>query len=261
MSRDRDPDAAAGAGEPTWADLTPDVVAAQLADRPVRAYPALLSTEADAMAWARDGAPHGAVVVADYQASPRGRGGLPWEVSPGQGLGFSLVLRPALEPSREGWLYTVATCALTDLVRPRDGAASIRWPDEAVAEGRRVAAVGIHVEHDADGIDWAVLTALVEDARPPRARLLADAVDTIERRLGQDTDEVLVVHEQRCATLGRRVLAHLIPLGPAGTRIEGEAVGCRADGSLAIETGPGRRIAIPPRDLGRLEELEDGSAV
>ncbi|MDQ4130536.1 MAG: hypothetical protein M3133_06040, partial [Actinomycetota bacterium] len=74
--------------------------------RPVRTYPAILSTSADAFAWARAGAPEGALVVADYQAAPRGRAGLPWEVRPGEGLGFSLVLRPELPPEREGWLYT-----------------------------------------------------------------------------------------------------------------------------------------------------------
>ena len=71
----------AAAGVPS--DLDPDVLAQALPGRPVRSYPALLSTDADAQAWARTGASAGAVVVADYQASPRGRGGLPWTVRPG----------------------------------------------------------------------------------------------------------------------------------------------------------------------------------
>ncbi|HWH34036.1 MAG TPA: hypothetical protein VNT56_01805 [Acidimicrobiales bacterium] len=54
-------------------DLSAGVLAAALPDRPLRSYPAPLSTEADALAWARAGAPVGAVVVADYQAAPRGR--------------------------------------------------------------------------------------------------------------------------------------------------------------------------------------------
>jgi BirA family transcriptional regulator, biotin operon repressor / biotin---[acetyl-CoA-carboxylase] ligase len=240
---------------PSWADLDHALVAEELPDRSLRTYPALLSTEADAMAWARDGAPQGALVVADYQASPRGRGGLPWKVSAGRGLGFSLVLRPRIEPAREGWLYTVATAALADVLEEAHGARPrISWPDEVMVDGRREAAVGIHAEPDAHGIAWAVVTVLIIDAQPPRAPLLGRTVAGIERRLDQPTDEVLVDHEARCATLGTTVRAHLVPLGPAGTRIEGVAVACRSDGSLAIETGPGRRIAIPPRDLGRLEE-------
>ena len=56
-------------------DLAADALAADLPGRPLRSYPALLSTEADALAWARAGGPGGAVVVAGYQASPRGRAG------------------------------------------------------------------------------------------------------------------------------------------------------------------------------------------
>ena len=240
----------------SWADLAHDVLAEELPGRPLRTYPALLSTEADAMAWARTEAPDGALVVADYQASPRGRGGLPWEVHAGRGIGFSLVLRPTLEPAREGWLYTVATSGLAAVVETAQGApAAVRWPDEILVDGQRAAAVGVYAEPEATGLDWAVMTVLLVEADPPRAPLLGRAVTAIEQRLERETDDVLREHEQRCATLGRRVRAHLVPLGPAGTVIEGEAVGCRADGALAIETGPGRRIAIPPRDLGRLEEL------
>jgi BirA family transcriptional regulator, biotin operon repressor / biotin---[acetyl-CoA-carboxylase] ligase len=238
-----------------WADLTHDAVALELPGRALRSYPALLSTEADASAWAREGAPHGALVVADYQASPRGRGGLPWLVRPGRGLGFSLVLRPDLAAEREGWLYTVASCAISDVLWERSLPPTIRWPDEVLLEERRVAAVGIHAEPGPGGIAWALVTVLLEDALPPRAPLLARTVAAVERRLTEPTDGLLRDHEARCATVGRRVRVDLVPLGPAGTRVEGLAVGTRADGSLAVETGPGRRIAIPPRDLGRLHEL------
>lgn len=257
MSRRHDPvpgAAADPAAVPTWADLTQEVVEAALGDRSVRAYPAMLSTEADATAWARRGGPHGAVVVADYQASPRGRGGLPWHSEPGCGLGFSLLLRPQLEAARDGWLYTVTTCALTATLADADGRLEIRWPDEVLADSRRVAGVGVHVEEGPAGIDAAVVTVLVEDAAPPRAPLLAELVTAIEQRLADDPEELIAAHTARCRTLGRQVVAHLVPLGPAGARIEGEAVGSRPDGSLAIQTGPGRRIAVPPRDLGRLEE-------
>jgi BirA family biotin operon repressor/biotin-[acetyl-CoA-carboxylase] ligase len=73
-------------------DLAADVLAADLPGRPLRSYPALLSTEADALAWARAGAPDGAVVVAGYQASPRGRAGLPWQVQQGTGRPRGLAL-------------------------------------------------------------------------------------------------------------------------------------------------------------------------
>ncbi|MDQ3931293.1 MAG: hypothetical protein M3252_00415, partial [Actinomycetota bacterium] len=134
-------------------DLSPDAVAEALPDRPVRSYPAILSTSADALAWARAGAPEGAVVVADYQASPRGRAGLPWQVRPGEGLGFSLVLRPQLPPEREGWLYTVAASGMADVLGPQT---RIQWPDEVVRDDERAGAVGVEVELAGQTTSWAV---------------------------------------------------------------------------------------------------------
>ena len=161
---------------PTATDLSLEALAGALPGRPLRSYPALLSTEADALAWARAGAPAGAVVVSDYQASPRGRAGWPWEVRPGAGLGFSVVLRPNLAARREGWLYTIATSGLADALGDD---ATIEWPDEVTIAGRRAGAVGVQVEQREHGLAWAVVSVLVVEATPPRGELLARVVEAI----------------------------------------------------------------------------------
>jgi BirA family biotin operon repressor/biotin-[acetyl-CoA-carboxylase] ligase len=232
------------------ADLSAAELARALPDRPVRTYPALLSTEADALAWARSGARSGAVVVADYQASPRGRAGWPWTVEPGRDLAFSLVLRPHLPPDREGWLYTVAASALADVV---GGSAAIDWPDEVQADGRSAAAVGVVTEMAADGLAWAVVNVLVRDSRPPRAQALAATVSAIEERARQAPDDVLADYLRRCATIGRSVRAKLVPMGPAGVVVAGRAADVVDDGALVVETGNGRRVAVRPQSLGVLE--------
>jgi len=165
-------------------DLDAGDLAATLGDRPVRTYPALLSTEAVAMAWARDGAPSGAVVVADYQASPRGRGGLPWTVQPGVGLGCTLLLRPELAPEREGWPYVAALLALHDALDRPD--AQLAWPDEVHdGGGTPLARLGAYVELGPMRTEWVSLTVLVEDARPPRGNLLARLVSALEQRMSE----------------------------------------------------------------------------
>lgn len=231
-------------------DLTADALAAELPGRPVRSYPALLSTEADALAWARAGAPDGAVVVAGYQASPRGRAGLPWQVRQGTGLAFSLILRPELPADREGWVYTVATSGLADAV----GAdASIAWPDEIRRGQQRAGAVGAWVELAAEGVSWAVVNLLVPGVAPPRGPVLARIVEAIGRSQRTPAEVVLAGYRARCATLGMAVRARLIPLGPSGPRVQGTAVDVLADGALVIETATGRRVAVRPQNLGLLE--------
>lgn len=124
-----------------------DEVVSALAGREVRAYPALVSTEADALAWARAGASSGSVVVAGHQVSPRGRGGFPWEIDPGRDIAFSMVLRPGLPPEREGWVYVVAVSALADVIGGR-----IAWPDEVRVDGGRAGAVSVQVGPE---LEWA----------------------------------------------------------------------------------------------------------
>jgi BirA family biotin operon repressor/biotin-[acetyl-CoA-carboxylase] ligase len=234
-------------------DLSLEALRPLLPGREIRTYPAVLSTAADAMAWARAGGASGSVVVADYQASPRGRGGLEWRVRPGVSLCFSMVLRPELPVEREGWLYTVGATALADSAGPD---AEIEWPDRVLSGGVEVAALGLHAELGPDGVDWAVVNVLVPDAGVPRGPLVSGIVDAIERRLAMRQDAVLVDYLARCRTIGRRVRARLIPLGPGGLKIEGAAVESKLDGALTIETLRETHVSVRPQNLGMLEPLE-----
>ena len=234
-------------------DLDPAHVGAALGDRPVRCYPALLGTEPVAMAWAREGVASGAVVTADYQASPRGRGGWPWTVRAGHGLGFTLVVRPDLEPEREGWPYVPCLLALLDVVGAADS--RLLWPDTVcTGTGEVLARLGVYVELGPSRTEWATVTVLVEHAEPPRAPLLARLVDALEQRLAQGAEQVLADYLPRCATLGRQQRARLVPLGPGGPEVVGEAVAVLADGALVLRTARGSRVAVPPQNLGLLDD-------
>lgn len=240
-------------------DLDSVAVAAALPGRPVRAYPALLSTEADAMAWARAGTPSGSVVVADYQVSPRGRAGLPWLVHLGQGLGFSMVLRPELTPEREGWPYVVASVALGDALAGE--AARFGWPDRIDdGAGGHMADLGVHAQLGPDTTEWVVLTVLVQKAEPPRAAMLARLVGSVERRLAEPGATVLDAYRARCGTLGTSVCARLIPLGPGGPQVVGTAVDVLDDGALVLLTKRAHRVAVRPTNLGLLEPADSGEA-
>ena len=230
-------------------DLSIEALGDVLPGRPTRSYPALLSTQAEALAWARADGPAGALVVADYQASPRGRGGLEWHAAPGQSLGFSLVLRPRLAPAREGWLYVAATCALADVLE-----GGIEWPDEIRRGGARAGSVGIDVGLGAATTEWAVVNVLVELAPPPRTRMLARIVEAIEARSASPTEVVLADFVRRCDTIGRRVRARMAPLGPGGVVVSGTAVRVLGDGALVLEQDDGRRLAVRPQKLGLLED-------
>lgn len=237
---------------PMPADLDRDALEPALAGRPLRTFPALLSTSAEAMAWARRGAPHGAVVVAGYQAAPRGRAGRPFDVDRAHGMGCSVVVRPDLPADREGWPYVaggVALAATLDRVR-------LQWPDEARTGAEPLAAVGVQVEVGPERLVWAVIDVLVRRAAPPRAAVIGRLVSALDAALAAATQEVLSAYRQACATLGERITARMMPVGPAGLAITGTAVDVKGDGALVVETDRGNRVAVLPQHLGYLEPAD-----
>lgn len=235
-------------------DLTAEALEALLGERPLQSHPVLLSTVSTAIQWAGDGAPDGAVVVADHQIAPRGRAGQPWKIVPGRGLGFALVMRPQLEAKREGFLYTLVLAALADVCGP---GVTIQWPDEVRRGDELAAAVGIEIRLGSRGVRWAVANFLLPGAAPPRGALMRDVLDAIDERIAAPGEEVLEEHRRLCATLGRHVRARL--LGGA-SRLSGVAVDTLGDGSLVLELdgeaddeGAGRRVPVRPQDVSSID--------
>jgi len=95
-------------------------------------------------AWARDGAPEGAVVVADFQSAGRGRMGRRWDAPPGTALTLSVLFRPdpsRIPAARAGDVpMAVALAAIEAIERrlPSGCPAALKWPNDLVAGGRKV---------------------------------------------------------------------------------------------------------------------------
>ena len=234
-------------------DLSAETLEQLVPGRPVQFYPTLLSTGVTAIAWANADAPDGALVVADYQISPRGRADRPWKLTPGRGLGFSLVIHPDLPPKREGWLYTVILTALSDVYGEE---AAIAWPDEVRVGGEMQAAAGVRVRLGPGTIRWAVLDLLLPNAEPPRGALLVSVVEAIEQRLAGPEDELLEDYHRRCETIGRSLRMRM--LGGTGPKLEGTAVRTIDDGALLLETPEGNEAPIRPQDIREVEPAEAG---
>lgn len=227
-------------------DLSVEALGAAMPGRPVRTHAAVVSTEAVALAWAREGAPHGALVTAGFQLAARGRDGRTWDVDPERAVGLSLVVRPSPPAEREGWLYVVASVAVAEVLGAE---ARAEWPDR-VGE----AAASVESLPGGGGAGASVVSLAVPAAGGSRAERIAGIAEALERteeRGRGQPDEVLDRYRARCRTLGREVEATLQPAGPGSPRIRGRADDVRSDGSLVVATASGR-VAIRPQHLGAL---------
>lgn len=241
-------------------DLTRERLAPLLGDRALRTFPAMLSTEQEALAWARQGGPHGAAVVTGYVAAPRGRSGLDWDhaVRDGRGFACSVVLRPDLAETEEGWPYTVACTALLDVLGTGDGDVRFEWPDHLVDDDGPVAAVGVQSEPAGSRLRWVVATMLAFRVEPPRGETVAALLAALDTRLAAPREQTVDDARGACATLGRRVQLSLLPMGPESPAVTGEAVDLTTDGGLVVhDDDEGRRVVVLPQAVGTVTDPAD----
>jgi len=120
-------------------------------------YEEVGSTNDRAKELAEEGAEHGEVVVAEAQTAGRGRRGRTWASPARKNLYFSVVLRPDLPPARAPELTLVASVAICEALRQAGVEARIKWPNDLLASGRKIAGILTELAADPDRVQWVVL--------------------------------------------------------------------------------------------------------
>ncbi|MHB1533561.1 MAG: biotin--[acetyl-CoA-carboxylase] ligase [Acidimicrobiales bacterium] len=204
---------------------------------------------------AREGAPEGLVVVADFQAAGRGRLGRTWHAPPGAALLVSILLRPAgLGPGRlhlvsaAAGLAAQAACEETGRFRPE-----LKWPNDLMIGERKLAGILAEVTGDAVVVGVGInvssappgaICAERAAGRPlPRAELLRAMLMALERSYGR-WDEVAVAYREACATVGRQVHVEL----PDG-RFDGRAEALDDAGRLRVRRFDGEAVTVVAGDV------------
>jgi BirA family biotin operon repressor/biotin-[acetyl-CoA-carboxylase] ligase len=122
-------------------------------------YEELGSTNDRAKELADEGAEHGAVVIAESQTAGRGRRGRTWASPARKNLYFSVILRPELPPARAAELTLVGSIAICDALRQAGVYAGIKWPNDLLASGRKIAGILTELAAEPDRVHWVVLGA------------------------------------------------------------------------------------------------------
>lgn len=108
---------------------------------------------------AENGAPAGMLVVVEEQSAGRGRLGRRWESPRGEGLTFSLLLRPRGRLSDLGLLPLAAALGVAwTLARQCDlgERVAIKWPNDVLVDGSKVCGILAEASVDMDAVHWVV---------------------------------------------------------------------------------------------------------
>ncbi|MER7455264.1 biotin--[acetyl-CoA-carboxylase] ligase [Nocardia beijingensis] len=216
------------------------------------------STNADLIALAADPAADRVVLLAETQVQGRGRHARTWVSPPRAQLAMSILVRlPGIGPASLAWLALLTGVAVVDALRTTaDVPAELKWPNDVLIDGRKVAGILAEVAAGGDGAPAVVIglglnVSLTREELPvPHATSLtiAGARETDRTVLVRSlltefaqrftawrdadwaTDELAAAYRERCATIGTEVRAEL----PGGRMLTGIADGIDDYGRLLI---------------------------
>ena len=217
------------------------------------------STNDEAAARAREGAPHGTVLVAEGQTKGRGQKGRTWQSPSGSNIYLSVILRPDLPPSATPPITLAAGVATCDTVNHYVTGASIKWPNDVLWSNRKMAGIlteastrGTRIEAVILGVGLNVNQTAFPDDLPAtslaaalgspldREQVLAHLLGELERwtdtLAAAGPVPVIAAWRARAGTVGRRVRDV--------SGVAGVAVDIDETGALVVLTDDGTRVKL-----------------
>jgi BirA family biotin operon repressor/biotin-[acetyl-CoA-carboxylase] ligase len=220
----------------------------------------------------------GAAVVALAQLRGRGRAGRTWEQAPGKGLALSVALHLGCDAAQAGVVPLAAGLSVARAARALGVAlAGLKWPNDVVVEGRKLAGVLCELRRAPGGGDAVVIGVGLNVAQsrddfpePLRDRAtslaLAGSAATLEDAAAETLSEleplwrelqegdraaVLAEWSRLCPHWGERLRVR----APAGD-VEGVALRLAPDGGLVLRDDSGREVTVVAGDV----DARDGCA-
>ena len=230
----------------------------QLASLPLdelRYFDSIGSTNDEALAWATEGARDFSLVIADEQTMGRGRAGRKWVTPHGTALAFSLILHPAAAETISPSLFTgLGALALVDALKKRGLKPQIKWPNDVLLNGKKVAGILVESVWTGDALDTVVLGMGVNvrtGSVPPANELLFPAT-SVQAELGRPLERAEFLRDILAALLiwrsklvtGKLIKAWDENLAFRGEQVHiwqegkeplmGRVIGLESDGSLRL---------------------------
>ncbi|GAB2627940.1 biotin--[acetyl-CoA-carboxylase] ligase [Prescottella soli] len=236
------------------------------------------STNADLLARPQGPDYPRSVLIAEYQSGGRGRHARPWVSAPRALVTMSAVLdMPGMDLADIGWLPLLSGIAVVDALRKvAEVDAELKWPNDVLIDGRKVAGilaevastapvptivvgVGLNVSLTEEELPVPTATslALAGAAVTDRTVLVRAMLRELARRwrewegAGWKVDDLAAAYRERCGTLGRLVRAEL----PGDRELVGVATDVDVEGRIVIKAEGESPVAVSAGDITHLRAV------
>lgn len=236
------------------------------AGRQVVYYPKTGSTSLDAKRLAEEGAPHGTLVVANYQDAGKGRRGRSWDSPEGMNIYFSLLLKPDFSPEKASMLTLVMALSVAEAIEKESACTPyIKWPNDLVISGKKICGILTEMTLEEEYIQSIVIgvginllqkefpeemkhtatSILLETGTGPvRSSMIVNVMEAFEANYQIFLEDLSLVnlkeaYEKRLVNLGKVVKI----IDPKGEWC-GKALGINSQGELLVEKEDGTTMNI-----------------
>jgi len=225
------------------------------------------STNDEARRFAFKGASDLSVVLTERQTSGRGRQGQPWLCPAGEGLAFTLIVRPKEAPTLWSRFALAAGLAIAEGLDSFGVSSGVKWPNDVWVGGKKicgilveadsgfvVVGVGLNVNVKAfpNGLSHpATSLALELGEEISREEVLISCLRRLELRLaqiGSDFEELLDAWSARCVLNGNNVR-----LDVGGITRTGHVAGVSPQGELLLQTATGIEKILQANEIRILD--------
>ena len=231
----------------------------------IRYFDTIGSTNDEAIAWASQSAPDLSLIVADEQTSGRGRMDRKWITPPHSALAMSLILRPTpIERAYPSRMTGLLALSLTESLLKLGLNSQIKWPNDVLLTGRKVAGILVESSWTGERLDALVLGMGVNVLNPsiPSSDQLLFPATSVETELGHPIertellrgiltsvldwrpnlgkDMFLKAWEENLAFRGQQVQVE----ERSGKTLTGELLGLESDGSLRLHNEHGKSVTV-----------------
>lgn len=212
------------------------------------------STNADLLAAAAAGAPHGSVLVTDHQTAGKGRLGRVWDAPPGSNLLVSILFRTGFHPDRPHEVTQRVAVAAALAAEATVGVTPVlKWPNDLLLGDRKLAGILSQAGAREGRVDHVVVGMGLNIGWAPEGAARLEGVDRdtfLAALLSELADglptPILPTYRERLATLGQRVRVEL----PQGALL-GVAVDVTDRGELVVD-GPEGPVTVSVGDVVHL---------
>ena len=247
---------------PATDQLNPDKIKANLKTKRIGAkvlvYASTSSTNDIAAEYAKNKKNNGLAIFAEEQTTGRGRAGAKWHSGQADSILCSIILT-GTKCNAELLSLTCAVAVAEALDKISSSQAKIKWPNDIILNGKKVAGILIESRPDDNGTTYIIGTGInchqKRDAFPPELQPIATSIDiegrttcdriSLAKRLLTSIDHWLEVAEENSKKVieqWRKLsiqLGHRVTLLYNDTKFTGNCIGMDPEKGLVLQLDTG----------------------